>query len=178
MVSCCSGVVGFLLPLETVGQLGAAQAQHACRTCQIAAAALDRQREDACLEGLDRHAGFEHLLAQANLFLRRARCQPALRIKAGMGRVGLVGKQVLGLNHAALCCQDHTALNQVLQLTHVARPVVVRERLQRTVAEATQAFLVQGRKARQQVLRQRFDVAGALAQGRNGARPRRRGWAG
>ena len=178
MVSCCSGVVGFLLPLESVGQLGAAQTQHARRTGQVAAAALHRQCQHARLEGLDRHAGFEHLLAQADLFLRRARRQPALRVEPGMGRVGLVGKQVLGLDHAALCGQDHTALDQVLQLAHVARPVVVRERLQRAVAEATQAFLVQGRKARQQVLRQRFDVAGALAQGRNGARPRRRGWAG
>ena len=84
--------IGFLLMLafEPVGQLRAAQTQQAGGAGQIAAAALDRQGQHLRLQGLDRHAGIEHLRAQAQLVLGRTARQPALRVDAVLRRLGLV----------------------------------------------------------------------------------------
>ena len=96
--------------------------------------------------------------------------QPALRVDAFVAVLRLVGEQVLQLHRATLCRQDHAALDQVFQLAHVARPVVVHQRLQGALADAAQALVVQRGEARKQVARERLDVGAALAQRRDANR--------
>lgn len=92
-----------------------------------------------------------------------------MRIEAGAvgGLVGVAGaerEQVLGLDRAALRGEDDAALDDVLQLAHIARPAVAAQRLQRAFAEALQPLAVQRGEAREQRLRQQLDVGAALAQ--------------
>ena len=123
--------------------------------------------EHARLDFLQRAAAVQNARTQVVVLRTGQPGQLTARVQAGLHRLRLVREKMFDFHHSALARQDHAPLDQVFQLAHVARPVVLLQCLQGSLSKAREARVVQRAKAHQHALRQQLDVGMALAQRRN-----------
>ena len=114
-----------------------------------AAGARDRMVEHARLDFLQRAAAVQNARTQVVVLRTGQPGQLTARVQAGLHRLRLVREKMLDFHHAALARQDHAPLDQVFQLAHVARPVVLLQCLQGSLSKAREARVVQRAKAHQ-----------------------------
>src|SRR5262245_1499168 len=145
------------LLLDLLEQRGAIQPEQARRLVLVPVRALERLSDQVGLEAV-------HHLVEGDAGLR----QPlASRSGLGVAAAAVQRARQVGEADLAAAAQHHQPLDQVLELAHVARPVVAHERFHGLGRDAARAELLLLAGLAQEVRHEQRDVLAALAERRH-----------